>query len=151
MILRRFGKRLHHETPPWVQPGNLFHLRVRVSREQKIPLTQPALATALLDSASFYHTKGRWWLGLFLLMPDHWHALAAFPQQEDMSAVVADWKRWQTKRHQMIWQEGYFDHRIRQEESGVHLQNQADYILNNPVRAELCSQPEDWPWKIDHF
>ena len=68
-----------------------------------------------------------------------------------MSAVVGDWKRWQTTRQDVVWQEGYFDHRVREDESGRHLQNQADYILNNPVRAELCPRPEHWAWKIDNF
>ena len=84
-------------------------------------------------------------------MPDHWYALAAFSPQEDMSAVVGDWKRWQTARHGVIWQEGYFDHRLREDERGAQLQNQADYILDNPVRARLCERREDWPWKIDNF
>lgn len=52
-----------------------------------------------------------------------------------MSAVIGDWKRWQTTRHQVVWQEGYFDHRLREDERGEQFQNQADYILNNPVRA----------------
>ena len=137
MPLRRFGRRLHHDVPSWVEVGNFFHLCVRVDRPQNMPLTEPALAAALLDSARFYHDNGRWWLGILVLMPDHLHALAAFPRQEDMSAVVGDWKRWHASRHGVRWQEGYFDHRLREDERGEQLQGQADYILNNPVRAGL--------------
>ena len=93
MKSRRFGDRLHHDVPPWVKPGNFFHLCVRATREQPTPLTEPALAKDLRDSARFYREKGRWRLGLLVLMPDHLHALAAFPRDEDMSLVVGDWKR----------------------------------------------------------
>ena len=68
-----------------------------------------------------------------------------------MSAVVGDWKRRQAARHGVHRQEGYFDHRVREDERGEQIQNQADYILNNPVRAELCARSEDWPWRMDNL
>ncbi len=108
----------------------------------------PTLANALLESARFYHAEHRWWLDAFVLMPDHLHMLAAFPKPEEMSKVVGAWKRWHARRDGVLWQDGYFDHRIR--DGGCGLQNaiKLDYILNNPVRAGLCERPEDWPWKI---
>ena len=36
-------------------------------------------AGAILDAARFYHVHGRWFLRLFLVMPDHLHMLASFP------------------------------------------------------------------------
>ena len=84
-------------------------------------------------------------------MPDHLHALLSFPLREDTSQVVGDWKRWNSAKHGVRWQEGYFDHRVREDGRGEQLQNQADYLLKNPVWAELCAQPEDWSWKIDHL
>ena len=148
---RRFGKRLFHDVPPWVEPGNWFHLRIRADRAQPIPLTEPTLARPLLDSARFYHERGRWWLGLLVLMPDHLHALVAFPRGEDMSQTIGDWKRWHSGRNRVRWQGGYFDHRLREDERGEQLQVQADYLLNNPVAKGLCLRPEDWPWKIDQL
>ena len=147
----RFGCRLFHDVPPWVETGNLFHLRIRVDHQQAAPLTEPSLAQTLLDPATFYHAKGRWWLGLLVLMPAHLHALAAFPSHEDMSRVIGQWKHWHAHRHGVRWQESYFDHRLRHDERGEQLQTQADYILNNPVVKGLCTRPEDWPWKVDRL
>lgn len=31
-------------------------------------------------------------------------------------------------------------------ESVEHAEQAAAYIIENPVRAGLCSEPEDWPW-----
>ena len=77
--------KLHHRTPGWISDGETFHIRIRVDRSQPIPLTAPALAAALLDSVRIYHERTRWHCSLFLLMPDHLHALIAFPPPSAMS------------------------------------------------------------------
>ena len=48
--------------------------------------------------------------------------------------------------HAIVWQENFFDHRLRTDET---LGGKADYILQNPVRAGLAKNIEDWPyvWK----
>jgi len=47
------------------------------------------------------------------------------------------------------WQEGYFDHRLRDDERGEQLSIKMDYIRANPVAAGLCTETEDWPWFLD--
>jgi hypothetical protein len=42
-------------------------------------------------------------------------------------------------------QEGFFDHRIRSNESA---EEKRQYILMNPVRAGLVARPEDWPYVL---
>jgi hypothetical protein len=74
MLYRGFPSKLHHEVPHWVETGALFHIRVAVDREkERNPLTDTPFAQALLDSARFYEIKRRWYITLFLLMPDHRH------------------------------------------------------------------------------
>jgi putative transposase len=103
----------------------------------------------LLDSAQFYQTKQRWHITLFLLMPDHFHALLSFAGEESMSKIVGDWKHFQTRKHGIIWQEGYFDHRLRDDERGEQLSAKVNYIRQNPVAVGLCTRSEDWPWIIE--
>jgi REP element-mobilizing transposase RayT len=136
-------RRLHHTTPVWVKPGANFHIRIRT---QGTDLTQPALARELLCSAAEYHRRQTWHSHLFLLMPDHLHAILAFPPERDMSVLIGKWKAWQTRSAAVKWQENYFDHRIRSDHE-FHLKSA--YIRNNPVVMALCSKPEDWPWVID--
>jgi REP element-mobilizing transposase RayT len=147
MIYRGFPARLHHGVPHWVESGaRLFHIRIAADREkQKVPLTANALAQTLLDSARFYDARQRWHITLFLLMPDHLHALLSFPTDESMSRVVGDWKHFQTREHGIIWQPGYFDHRLRNDERGAQLSAKLHYIRQNPVVAGLCAKPEEWP------
>jgi REP-associated tyrosine transposase len=42
------------------------------------------------------------------------------------------------------WQEGFFDHVMRSEES---CDEKWEYMRQNPVRAGLCGQPDDWPYQ----
>ena len=80
-------------------------------------------------------------------MPDHIHALLSFGATRRMSRVVGDWKRWQNLKHGINWQENFFDHRLRRDES---LEQKALYIRTNPVVKGLCSTPEEWPWILDN-
>jgi REP element-mobilizing transposase RayT len=42
------------------------------------------------------------------------------------------------------WQEGFFDHVLRNSES---YSEKWDYVRLNPVRAGLCKIPEEWPYQ----
>ena len=114
-------------------------------------MTDPALARALLDSARFYEAKQRWHITLLLLMPNHLHAVLSFARSQSMSAIIGDWKRFHACNNAVVWQEGYFDHRLRTDERGEQLSAKMNYIRQNPVAAGWCDKSEDWPWIIDPF
>jgi hypothetical protein len=42
-----------------------------------------------------------------------------------------------------LWQEGYFDHVVRQDEDLVGI---AAYIIANPIRAGLCRESSEYPY-----
>jgi putative transposase len=128
-IYRGFPERLHHRVPHWVEPCALFHVRIALDREkEQQALTHPALAQAILDPARFYETKRRWNITLFLLMPDHLHAILSFARDQSMSDVIRDWKRFHARTNHALWQEGYFDHRLRPDEGGAQLSAKMSYI-----------------------
>ncbi len=79
-------------------------------------------------------------------MPDHIHILLSFAAIRKMSRVIGDWKKWHHVKHGVRWQENFFDHRLRRDES---LEQKALCIRRNPVVKGLCSKPEDWPWVLD--
>ena len=84
-------------------------------------------------------------------MPDHVHALLSFAPDKPMSEVIRNWKCFHTREYDVVWQEGYFDHRLRDDECGEQLSLKINYIRQNPVVAGLCAKAEDWPWIIDPF
>ena len=136
--------RLSHGVPGWVKPGARFHVRIRAAANQAVPLTEPTLGAGLLSAAKLYHERGRWWCGLIVLMPDHLHALLSFPEAGGLVATVRDWKRATARFHGVLWQDNFFDHRLRSE-------TEADeawvYLGRNPVVKGLAAQPEDWAWR----
>jgi REP element-mobilizing transposase RayT len=149
VLYRGFPSKLHHELPSWVEDGAMFHIRVALHRSAvQRPLTEPELAQSILDSAKFYHQKQRWFITLFVLMPDHLHALVSFNHDQVMSRVIGDWKHFHALENAVLWQEGYFDHRLRDDERGEQLSLKMDYIRANPVAAGLCTKSEDWPWAL---
>jgi len=141
--VQEFPGRPSHATPGWVKSGAVYHIRIRTEPSYSTPLTDPKLAAALLESALLYQNSTRWYCRLFLLMPDHLHALLAFPPDKRMSDIIGTWKGYQTKRHGIQWQNNYFDHRIR---SKAELRDKALYIRLNPVVKGLCASESDWLW-----
>ena len=119
ILYRGFPAKLYHGVPDWVEPGALFHIRIAIDRKkQQAALTTPSIAESLLDSAKYYESEYRWYITAFLLMPDHLRALLSFQRDESMSRAIGGWKHFQSHRHGIIWPEGYFDHRLRDDERG---------------------------------
>ena len=140
-----FPGKLYHEVPGWVEPGSVFHIRMKIHSGSR-PFINNSIAENVIDSVIFYNEKMKWHSHLFLLMPDHVHALLSFPRGKGMSSTIRDWKRFHTKHNKIKWQGNYFDHRIRNEDEFVE---KASYIRMNPVRAGLCEKVDDWPWCLD--
>ncbi|MEM8955141.1 MAG: transposase [Verrucomicrobiota bacterium] len=142
-------KWLPHDTPLWITDSSIFFITICSLPRGKNTLCHGDTPQKLIDSARFYHTTERWYLKLFLLMPDHLHALIIFPPDTRFKNVIKMWKSYQTKRLNISWQKGFFDHRLRNDESE---DEKAEYIRNTPVRANLVSRPNDWPhlWTPSH-
>ena len=138
----QYPERLRHDTPSWVQSGELFHLRLRVDSAEIRPLTEQGRSTELLQAARRYHDLGHWWVEYFLLMPDHLHALLRFPPEPGMVQVVSNWKRGTARFQRVKWQEGFFDHRIRNKGQAAEKWR---YIRLNPVVKNLCFAEDNWP------
>ena len=49
-----------------------------------------------------------------------------------------------SRRGTQIWQEGFFDHVLRSNESYAQ---KWKYVHENPVRAGLVTRSEDWPYQ----
>ena len=140
-----YPDRLSHTVPSWVKGGAIYHIRIRAKPNTPLPLTNESLARSLLDSARRYHTDVRWCCLLFLLMPDHLHALLALPPEQCMSDTIGAWKRFQARQHGIRWQKNYFDHRIRDTRQ---FEEKAAYIRRNPVVKNLCATESEWPWVV---
>ncbi|MFA6288515.1 MAG: transposase [Opitutaceae bacterium] len=139
---------LSHEVPSWVKDGTVFFITICAENRASRPLLNNDIAAHLIESVAFLHDRGVWFARLFLVMPDHVHGLISFPPGTAMGSRVASWKGYTSKTFGMRWQERFFDHRLRTEDSA---DEKAHYIRANPVRAGLTSTPGQWPYVFDAF
>ena len=140
----RQRKRLPHETPLGIAPEEAtFFITICAGGRGSDDLVRGDCATSLLDVVRHRQESGVWWCRVFVVMPDHVHGLIRFPSPEHpMMGEIAAFKKFTARTLGIRWQRGFFDHRLRHEESE---REKADYILRNPERAGLVAQWEQWP------
>jgi len=138
-------KALPHEIPLWLDPQKeIYFITINCEERFKNQLALPDVSKRLFETVRHRQEKFLWWPYLFLLMPDHLHALLSFPPSgKTLQLVLSKWKEWTAKEIGIIWQRNFFEHRLRHDESR---QEKADYILQNPVRKKLVAHPEEWPF-----
>ena len=93
-----------------------------------------------------------WFVGDYILMPDHVHFFARAQRDADrMRAWVRMWKSVSARKlmpHLHVsapfWQEEYFDRYLR---SGESYKEKWEYVQANPVRAGLVSHASEWPYQ----
>ena len=90
-----------------------------------------------------------WSLHAWCLMTNHFHLIVEIPS-ENLSAgmhrlngVYAQWFNDRHERTGHLFERRFSAKRI---EDDAQLYNTAEYILQNPVKAGLCSNPFDWHW-----
>jgi putative transposase len=103
------------------------------------------------ESASDHGT----WIGAYVLMSDHMHFFAAFDDEhQTLSIWMKSLKGTLSSRFRAtdlrppFWQKGFFDHVLRSSESYAEKWH---YVRENPVRAGLASNWEDWPYRGEIF
>ena len=122
----------------------MFHIRIRC--EPVSPsLIDESVGNAILQSVRMYAEQQNWSCFLFLLLPDHLHALLSFPRDKGMGRIVGNWKRFHNKNTGIDWQDNYFDHRLRSEKE---FEEKYAYIEQNPVALGLCDRADDWTWRL---
>ncbi len=126
----------------------------RVPRDRNVEQMDFAtVADAILSAARWYHGHGKWFLALFLVMPDHLHFIAQFPSTcghagrvtLPMVSIIQQFKSYLVRTFGLRFQRDFFDTRLRDD---AHFAEEYDYILGNPVRRGLCAASADWPYSI---
>jgi type I restriction enzyme R subunit len=103
-------------------------------------LRKPEFAKIAADS--LMHFDGdRYVLTDFVIMPNHVHLLAAFPDEAAMLAQCESWKHYTAVkinrflgRKGRFWEQDGFDHLVRTQEQYEWLRR---YVAENPVKARL--------------
>ncbi|MFQ5695269.1 MAG: transposase [Terriglobia bacterium] len=112
------------------------------------------LAQLFTETLLDYRAQGKYRLHEFVLMPDHFHLLLTPAPGVTLERALQFIKGGfshragrTVSRTLEIWQRGYVDHRVRDENDYLH---HRDYIRLNPVRAHLAAAPEDYRYGSAH-
>jgi putative transposase len=155
----------------WVN-NPIFFITCCTHRKQPI-LANAKIVSILVEEWTGALERHGWVIGRYVVMPDHVHFFCApmggmgDPACKDLSVFMQQWKQWTSKRiirecspdgpsglqetqqaiqrfEALIWQARFFDHLIRSQES---YSQKWDYVRQNPVRAGLVKNPEEWLWQ----
>jgi len=103
------------------------------------------MRSELLRTSSDY----RFEVTAYCAMPDHAHALfGSLAEDCDFKRFVKMFKQRSAFHHkcrcgQKLWQDGYFDRVLRVDEPTLDV---VAYMLANPVKAGLCTDPHAYPF-----
>jgi putative transposase len=95
---------------------------------------------ALKDSMKAYGMEAL----AYCLMPTHLHVVLHNQGGKNIVHAIRNFK--QRTHHQVgrsLWQRSFYDHFIREDED---LRLAMEYVVNNPVRAGLVPDANDFPW-----
>lgn len=81
-------------------------------------------------------------VGRYVIMPEHIHLFVRGSTEFKLGIWIRGLKRALCERPQ-VWQPGFFDHVLRSDES---YGEKWRYVRDNPVRAQLVSAAEQWPF-----
>jgi putative transposase len=142
-------RRLPHLQPFAAQP--VIFLTV-VTFGRRACLADPTVFDTLTAIWQRSPTRDGWYVGDYLLMPDHVHLFTCSAlEAKPLARWLETWKSLSARQLKTsigikppLWQRDYFDRFLRSEDN---YSDKWHYVALNPVRKRLCDRPEDWPWK----
>lgn len=142
-------ERKHPAHPPPVSRTNLSTIiMVTVCVAGRRRLLAADVAHSLL--VRIWKQTEKWRVGRYVVMPDHVHLFCA-PADLDtpLKAWVQCWRnlatrQWPCAEDKPIWQRDFWDTQLRR---GENYEAKWEYVRQNPVRAGLVRQPDEWPYQ----
>lgn len=143
----------------WSAPEAEYFLTI-CTQDGKRGLEHGEITQPLLSGALRLESEGAWHVRTMTEMPNHLHFLIVLGTRLPLSEAMRRYKGRHAsllRSHQLHWERGCFDHRLRTEEDRLPI---FLYIFLNPYRAKLVApetrwsgyycRPEDWHW-FEHF
>jgi putative transposase len=138
-------KKIRLPLPVYSQRNAFF---ITITTHQKHPLFRlhPLLSETAINIIQELASLRNAVIYSWCITPDHVHLLL---QDQEVVGLIRLFKGRMTPRARSIepqrrlWQRSFFDHALRKEES---LSEIACYIWENPVRAAIVEEPQEYLW-----
>ena len=100
-------KKLPHTIPQWVADGSWCFISIKCVPPGKNQLCSAGVGDGVLAAMAHNHENLLWHCRLCLLMPDHLHAIIAFPREPGMKTLVTNWKKFVAVKFGVKWQRDF--------------------------------------------
>lgn len=127
--------------------GRLY-LLTTITQQRRPIFNNFQLGRLVVDQFRQAHEDGIVISKAWVVMPDHFHWLIEL-QNKTLGELMCRIKSRSsvninrlTKTHERVWQKGYYDRALRQEDD---VKAAARYIIQNPIRAQLATRIGDYP------
>jgi putative transposase len=134
--------------PHWELKGATYFITARVDSSMGYPFSNHELASFMVSC--LYRQESQYIIHEFVIMPDHFHLIMTPTIDSSLPKIMQILKGGSSytinkrlNRSGKFWQGENFDHIIRDETS---LLEKMEYIKQNPVRAKLVENAEDYPF-----
>ncbi|MCK4330669.1 transposase [candidate division WOR-3 bacterium] len=129
--------------------GGFYFITTCCYKKQKIFINNKNVQI-FFNSLEWFVNKEFIDLYFCITMPDHVHIVFELVGDKTLSEVIKGLKQFAGRRIKKnlgltnpIWQEQYYDHLIRRDESLFEI---IKYCWYNPVRAGIVDNPEEYPY-----
>ncbi len=123
---------------------------VTANTKGRAPLFRDENVVRIFLKAIFhYRNEGKFRVHCFTVMPDHFHLIISPSNDTTLERAIQLIRGGFSHRYgkevsrREVWQRGYTDHRIRDEEDFI---THKTYIEQNSVRAGLASDPREYKY-----
>ena len=149
--VNRFPSRGNHQLRKGRQSISGAHYFLTTSTfNQKPILSNSEAARIIFEIFEWLEAQGRIRWICITIMSNHLHAVIQLGRDQTLPKVMRSLKTFTARQinkhrdeHSTVWQEGYYDHGIRRDES---LNEIIHYCYENPVRQGLVKQAKDYPY-----
>ena len=138
---------IHLPAKDWYNTSTIIFLTVCAKARK--PILANGSGHQLLREV--WQAQPSWLVGRYVIMPDHIHLFCAPADLilQPLTKWVNFWKshaarRWARREEAPIWQRHFWDTQLRR---GENYEEKWEYVFENPVRAGLVKQSEDWPFQ----
>ena len=132
-----------------VFPSNPVYFVTACSYRRRDLLATDAVNQAFLRFGKRAYSDRNIAVGRYVIMPDHIHLFVCGPDNFELGRWIGLLKQCLAKSvarapsADSVWERGCFDHVLRSDESYAQKWN---YVRENPVRAGLVTNADDWPY-----
>ena len=140
-FLRQNERTLSHERKAEFEEFYREKLEAELDKGHGASVLKDEANATIVEQALRHFDGDRYWLGRYVIMPNHVHLLVRPIMGHDLSGILHSWKTFtareinkRTGQTGQLWQHESFDHLVREEHE---LDKFSSYIAENPKQAGL--------------